>query len=167
MKRLLIMLLAVIVPSLCMAQDFKFGYLSYSEALKAMPSYSVAMSNVDKLRSQYAAELKRAEKEFNEKYEEFLSEQRTLAPAILDKRQAELQELLQKNVTFREESERLLRQAENDAYAPLRSKLTAVIRRIGSERGYAFVLNTDGDACPYVDSTKGDDISVLVADALK
>ena len=35
------------------------------------------------------------------------------------------------------------------------------------ERGYAFVLNTDGDACPYVDSTKGDDISVIIADALK
>ena len=79
----------------------------------------------------------------------------------------ELQELLQKNLKFKEEAKRLLAQAENDAFAPLKRKLNATVKKIGMERGYAFVLNTDGDACPYVDSTKGDDISVIIADALK
>ena len=72
-----------------------------------------------------------------------------------------------KNLKFKEEAKRLLSQAENDAFAPLKRKLNATVKKIGMERGYAFVLNTDGDACPYVDSTKGDDISVIIADALK
>ena len=149
------------------AQELKFAYFSYDAALKSMPGYGLALSNVDKLRTQYDNEIKRAENEFNNKYEDFLENQRSMAPAILDKRQAELQELLQKNLKFKEEARRLLQQAEKDAYAPLRTKLSEAVKKIGQERGYAFILNTDNDACPYVDSTKGDDISVLVEDALK
>lgn len=161
-------MMAVVLSALAAsAQDFKFAYLSYETAMKSMPEYSQANGNVNKLRTQYDNEIKRAEKEFNAKYEDFLENQRTMASAILDKRQSELQELLQKNLKFKEEAKRLLLQAENDAYAPLKTKLNEAIRRIGAERGYAFVLNTDGDACPYVDSTKGDDISMIVADALK
>lgn len=161
-------MMAVVLSALAAsAQDFKFAYLSYETAMKSMPEYTQAADNVEKLRTQYDNEIKRAEKEFNAKYEDFLENQRTMASAILDKRQSELQELLQKNLKFREEAKRLLLQAENDAYTPLKTKLNEAIRRIGAERGYAFVLNTDGEACPYVDSTKGDDISMIVADALK
>lgn len=167
MKKILITLFMAIAAISIQAQELKFGYLSYDAALKAMPDYSLAMTNVDKLRAQYDNELKRAEKEFNAKYEDFLENQRTMAPAILDKRQAELQELLQKNLEFKAEADRLLKQAENDAYAPLKKKLNDAIRKVGMQRGYAFVMNTDGNACPYVDSTKGEDISVLVSDELK
>lgn len=167
MKRLLIALFMALATLGIQAQDLKFGYLSYDAALKGMPEYSIALTNVDKLRKQYDEELERAEKEFNSKYEDFLENQRTMAPAILDKRQAELQELLQKNLSFKAEAERLLKQAENDAYSPLRQKLNAAIKKIGMQRGYAFVLNTDNDACPYIDSTRGEDISVLVSDELK
>lgn len=167
MKKILITLFMAIAAVSIQAQELKFGYLSYDAALKAMPDYSLAMTNVDKLRAQYDNELKRAEKEFNAKYEDFLENQRTMAPAILDKRQAELQELLHKNLEFKAEADRLLKQAENDAYAPLKKKLNDAIRKVGMQRGYAFVMNTDGNACPYVDSTKGEDISVLVSDELK
>lgn len=167
MKRIILMIFVVMATLSASAQDFKFAYFSYDAALKAMAEYGQALSNVDKLRTQYDDEIKRAEKEFNAKYEDFLENQRTMAPAILDKRQAELQELLQKNLKFKEEAKRLLQQAENDAYAPLKAKLNVAIKKIGAERGYAFILNTDGDACPYVDSTKGDDINMLISDALR
>lgn len=167
MKKTVILLMLVLLSLTAGAQDFRFAYFSYDQALKSMANYGVALSNVEKLRSQYDNEIKRAEKEFNEKYEDFLENRGTMAPAILDKRQSELQELLQKNMQFKAEAKRLLSQAESDAYAPLRQKLSDTLKRIGMERGYAFILNTDGDAFPYVDSTKGDDINSLVMDALK
>lgn len=167
MKKIILCFIIAMTTIVANAQDFKFAYFSYETALKSMPEYATATSNVDKLRAQYDGEIKRAEKEFNSKYEDFLENQRSMAPAILDKRQAELQELLQKNLKFKDEAKRLLQQAEKDAYAPLREKLAATIKKIGAERGYAFILNTDGDTCPYVDSTKGDDISTLISDALK
>lgn len=167
MKKTFLLFFALVVAVLANAQDMKFAYFSYEAALKAMPGYALANENVEKLRSQYDGEIKRAENEFNAKYEDFLENQRSMAPAILNKRQAELQELLQKNLQFKEEAKRLLQQAESDAYAPLKSRLSAAVKKIGAERGYAFILNTDNNACPYVDSTKGDDISVLIEDALK
>lgn len=166
MKKTILFLFVAMLTLAASAQDFKFAYFSYDSALKSMPDYGIALANVDKLRTQYDNEIKRAEKEFNAKYEDFLENQRSMDAAILDKRQAELQELLQKNLAFKAEAKRLLEQAEKDAYAPLRTKLNAAIKKIGEERGYAFVLNTDGDACPYVDSTKGDDINVIIVDAL-
>ena len=166
MKRIFLFLFVAIFAFAAEAQDFKFAYFSYGEALKSMPDYELAATNVNKLRNQYDNELKKAEDEFNAKYEDFLENQRTLAPAILDKRQAELQELLQKNLKFKEEAKRLLSQAENDAFAPLKRKLNATVKKIGMERGYAFVLNTDGDACPYVNPEMGEDATELIKEAL-
>ncbi len=132
-----------------------------------MPEYVLAQANLNDLRGKYDAEMKRVEDEFNRKYEEFLDGQADFAPTILQKRQSELQELLTKNVAFKAESERLLRQAEADTYAPIREKLQNAIRKVGAEQGYAFILNTDGDACPYIDPEMGEDVTELVIEAMK
>ncbi len=72
--------------------------------------------------AKYDEETKRVETEFNSKYEEFLDGQRSYAKTILEKRQAELRELMEKNIAFKAEAARLLKQAEDDAYAPLKGK---------------------------------------------
>lgn len=144
------------------AQAMKYGYISYDKALKALPSYATAQQNLASLKAQYEAEAKRSEDEFNEKYEEFLDVQRELDGPILRKRQAELQELLDKSVSFKAEAARLLKQAEADIYAPLRGELDALLRKIGQERGYAFILNTDGNALPFANTLYGEDITEMV-----
>ena len=115
------------------------------------------------LRQKYDAEMKRAEDEFNRKYEEFLDGQRDFAPSILKKRQAELQELMEKNVAFKDEANRLLKQAREEAYAPLKARLQAIVKRIGEEQGLAFVLNTDNNAVPFVSAAAGEDITPRIA----
>ena len=164
MRRYSILLLILMLPLLAGAQ-VKFGYFSYGEAFVSMPEYALAQANLKDLQSKY--EPKRAEDEFNRKYEEFLDGQSDFAPTILQKRQTELQELLKKNVAFKAETAKLLKQAETEAYAPLREKLRKVLDKIGAERGYAFILNTDGDACPYIDPEMGEDVSQLVREALR
>ena len=65
------------------------------------------------------------------------------------------------------ELEAQLKQAETDTYAPIRAKLQEAIRSVGAEHGYAFILNTDGDACPYIDPEMGEDVTDLVNEALR
>ena len=166
MRKICLLLLATVLPLLAQAQ-IKFGYFSYEEAFQSMPEYALAQTNLNDLRAKYDAETKRVEEEFNRKYEEFLDGQSDFAPTILQKRQTELQELLKKNVAFKAESAKLLKQAEAEAYAPLRAKLSKVLATIGAERGYAFILNTDGDACPYIDAEMGEDVSKIVKEALR
>ena len=145
----------------------RFGYISYQEALKAMPEYNTSLQEIEALKGKYAEELKRVEDEFNVKYEDFLNKQKDFAPSILRKRQAELQDLIKRNVAFKEESQRLLKQAEQESNAMLRTKLNTILTQLGVEHGLAFVLNTDNDAAPYVNKLLGEDLLPFVKEALK
>lgn len=145
----------------------RFGYISYQEALKAMPEYNTSLQEIEALKGKYAEELKRVEDEFNVKYEDFLNKQKDFAPSILRKRQAELQDLIKRNVAFKEESQRLLKQAEQESNAVLRTKLNTILTQLGVEHGLAFVLNTDNDAAPYVNKLLGEDLLPFVKERLK
>lgn len=165
MKKLLLLIVLGVLSLTANAQT-RFGYFSFDNVLKSMPDYVMAQRSIDDLRQKYDAEMKRAEDEFNSKYEEFLDVQKDLVPAILRKRQAELQEMMQKNINFKNESQRLLKQAEADAFAPVKNKLYNALTKVGQAQGYAFILNTDGDACPYVNPEMGEDATELIKEAL-
>lgn len=148
-------------------QVFRFGYLSYEEALKSMADYAIVTQQMADLKAQYQAETLRVEDEFNRKYEDFLEGQRDFPRTILQKRQTELQELMEKNITFKENSRRELEDAERQAMAPLRIRLIELLSKIGVERGYAFIYDTDTKALPFLNPAQGEDINQLVKDALK
>lgn len=145
----------------------RYGYLSYQEALKSMPQYAMVQKQMEDLRSQYQAETLRVEEEFNRKYEEFLEGQREFPKTILQKRQTELQQLMEKNIEFKANSLKELDAAEKDAMAPLRLRLNDVLREIGINKGYAFIYDTDTKALPFLNPEMGDNINLIVKDALQ
>ena len=115
MKRLLVLLVAFVSLHAFAQNDatssIKFGYLSYQTAIKAMADYNLVQQRLADLKGQYQAEAKRVEDEFNRKYEEFLDGQRDFPKSILQNRQCELQELMEKNINFKNSSRELLAQA--------------------------------------------------------
>ena len=145
----------------------KFGFLSYEAALQSMPDYTLAQNKLAELKAQYQTEAKRVEDEFNRKYEEFLEGQREFPKSILQKRQSELQELMDKNIAFKQQGLDELARAEQEAMAPLRIKLIEALGKIGRERGYAFIVDTDQKALPFINPAMGEDINQTVKDALK
>lgn len=145
----------------------RFGVVSYKAALEAMPEYANVQKEMGELEKKYEAEAKRSEADFNNKYEDFLEGQKDFPQTILLKRQTELQELMAKNVQFRQESRQLLDAARTDAMTPLYQKLNTMLKVIGEKEGFAFILNSDGDACPYFNASQGKDITQLVINALK
>ena len=130
----------------------RFAWFSQEEVLRSMPEYQAAGRYVDSLKTEYARE--------------FLDQQRNLATSIRRKRQAELQELMSQNIAFKAEGERLLARETLRAYAPAKRKLLAAVAEIARQRGYAFVLNSDGDNLPYADSAQGDEITLLLKQEL-
>ena len=148
-------------------QIYRFGYLSYQAALKAMPDYAIVEKQMADLEQQYQAETKRVEDEFNRKYEDFLDGQREFPRTILQKRQTELQELMEKNIQFKEQGRQELADAEREALAPLRIRLIELLSTIGREKGFAFIYDTDTKALPFLNIDFGEDINQLVQDALK
>ena len=146
---------------------FRFGYLSYETALKSMPDYAIAEQQMADLNQQYQAEMKRVEEEFNLKYEEFLEGQRDFPRTILQKRQTELQQLMEQNIAFKEQSREELAQARKQAFAPLKIRLLELLGQIGRERGFAFIYDTDTKALPFINPAQGEDISELVNSLLQ
>ena len=171
MRRLSIIIISLFAILSVNAQDsisgIHFGYLSYRQAIEAMPDYRLVQQKMQTLRDQYEAEMKRVEEEFNRKYEDFLDGQREFPKTILRKRQTELQELMTKNIDFKKESLQQLANTEQEMMAPLKARLNEVIATIAKERGYALVVNTDAEACPYINPAIGEDINQTVQDALQ
>ena len=173
MKRFLVLLVAFVSlnafaqSGATSSSSIKFGYLSYQAAVKSMADYALVQKQLADLKAQYQAEAKRVEDEFNRKYEEFLEGQRDFPKSILQKRQTELQELMQKNIDFKNSSLELLAKDEANAYAPLYAKLNETLARICAEKGYAFIIDTDVKSVPVVNPLMCEDINQAVQDALK
>lgn len=159
MKRLLFLFL--ILP-LCATAQVRFGYLNYDEVLKQMPEFAEAQQNVSALKTKYDQEANRSEEEFQRKFSEFLQGQKDFPENILLKRQAELQTLMETGLSFRQEARQLLTKAERELMAGVQNRLNEAIRMVGEESGYAYVINTAGNACPYINPALGEDVTFAV-----
>ena len=145
---------------------FKFGYLSIDSVLQSMPEYAQMQHDMATMRQQYEAEMKRVENDFNKKYEEFLDGQKNFPKTILQKRQSELQEMLDKNIAFKKESLQMLNDTEKTQKDVILMMIDMAVKTIGMQRGYAFILNTDANATPWLNPALGEDITQAVKDML-
>ena len=143
MKKTILFLLLTVVSLAVSAQDaqpkdsvaFKFGYLSYDSVMVAVPDYTELKTNMAQLREQYEAEQKRVENDFNKKYEEFLDGQASFPKTILQKRQSELQEMLDRNIEFKKQSQKMLSEAEANTFInpALGEDITEAVKQLLNE----------------------------------
>lgn len=145
----------------------KFGYLSIDSVLLSMPEYAQMQQDMATMRQQYEAEMKRVEDDFNKKYEEFLDSQKNFPKTILQKRQSELQEMLDKNIAFKKEGLQMLNDTEKTQKDVILMMIDMAVKTIGKQRGYAFILNTDANATPWLNPALGEDITAAVKEMLK
>jgi len=165
MRKLLLTCLCCAIAAISYAQQttaLKFGYLSCDSVLHQMAEYKKCQADMQELKGKYEQEAARVEEDFNKKYEDFLEGQASFPKNILLKRQTELKEMMQKNIEFKKESQRLLRKAEKEATDNVRKKLDNAIALVAKAKGLAFVINTDRGACPYTDPEQGTDITADV-----
>lgn len=147
--------LAVFVFATSASAQHVFGYFSYDEVVKQLPDYDATMKQLDELKAKFNEETARVEKEFNEKYEEFLEGQKEFPAIILQKRQTELQEMMEKNIAFKQEARRLYDKAKQETMDSLRQVINKVVVEIGEVHKYDFIINVDEASCPWVNPEKG------------
>ena len=149
------------------ATTMKFGFLSYDSVRQSMKEYAEMQQQVAAMRSAYEAEMKRVEDDFNKKYEEFLDGQKNFPTTILQKRQSELQEMLDKNIAFKNESLRILNEQESQLMESINLMVKICVQQVGQRHGYAFILNTDADALPWLNPEMGEDVTEEVKALLR
>ena len=135
------------------------GRISHGEVIRLMPQYSEAQRNLKDLRAQYEAEAQRSEKEFQTKFEDFLQTQKDLSQTILNKRQNELQAMMDANIQFRIKVQTLLKDAEDELMAGVKAVLREAVASVAAEQGLAFVINTDAEGLSYISPDMARDIT--------
>lgn len=161
MKRLSLILPLLLFCIAGMAQ-IQFGYVNYEQILKELPEYAKAQEDLAALKAKYEAEAQKGEEEFQNKFVDFLQGQKDFPQAIMQKRQAELQTLMDAGVSFRVKSQELIAKAENELMQEAHKRLKSALLEIGVEHGYGFILNTDDNSCPYINPVVGVDVTDLV-----
>jgi len=165
MRRLSFILLLLLTCFAAQAQT-QFGYVSYDQILKEMPEYAKATQDLATLKAKYEAEAQKGEEEFQRKFVDFLQGQKDFPQPIMQKRQAELQSLMDNGVNFRLKSQELLAQAEKDLMQEAKKRLNNALLEVGVEQGYGYILNTDTGSCPFINPVVGVDVTELVRQKL-
>ena len=84
----------------------------------------------------------------------------------MQKRQAELQTLMDNGVSFRMKSQELIAQAEKELMQPAYKRLNSALLEVGVEYGYGCILNVDNNNCPYINPVVGVDVTEFVCQKL-
>lgn len=157
----LLLLFVTVMPSAAQTMP-KFGYADCDSLLRLLPEYTAARTQVDILRKKYQAEAEYNERTFKREFAEFLQGQKTFTENILLKRQRDLQYALQKNLRFRQEADSIIAEAETALLRPARACLSYLLKTVGEERGYEYILDTSRGALPYVNPFVGEDCTPYV-----
>ncbi len=157
--------LLVLVSMTAMAQS-RFGYVSYKEMVKALPEYGIVKAHIDELQAKYEAEIERSDREFNQKYADFIEEQSQFPDNIRMKRHKELQELMEKSIAFKDEVNRTMIEARKEMMKPLYEKVDEAVMKVCIDGDYDYILNTDEKAYIAINPQRGEDITGQVKQGL-
>ena len=167
MKRNLILLLLSLAAFTMSAQStIKYGRLDYDSLLTSMPEYTQVQEQLASLRQQYDKEAAYNEANFKRLFADFLQGQKDFPQNIMLKRQRELQDAMEKSLSFRRSCDSLLVKAEADLLAPLFVKLDAAIQAVGIERGYECIVNTAAGTHPFLHPSLTEDAAPFVIQKL-
>lgn len=161
MRKIFITTLFMLISVTAMSQK-TFGYLSYFKVLQSTEEYSQIQNEIQQLKDESQREMTRASENFSKQFAEYIDGQKTFSENIMMKRQKELQQLMNQSLQYRDEARKLIERAEKELMQPLYDKLNNAIQIIGAENDFEYILNTDNNSYPFINTEKGEDITEKV-----
>lgn len=161
MRKIFITTLFMLISVTAMSQK-AFGYLSYFKVLQSTEEYSQIQNEIQQLKDESQREMTRASENFSKQFAEYIDGQKTFSENIMMKRQKELQQLMNQSLQYRDEARKLIERAEKELMQPLYDKLNNAIQIIGAENDFEYILNTDNNSYPFINTEKGEDITEKV-----
>ena len=143
------------------AQAPNFGHVNSQEIIQAMPEYTTARTEIEKLAQQYDADLKQMQEELQKKAEAFEKEESTLPENIKTRRNQELNDLYQRIIQTGQDNDQALQKAQAEKMQAITSKVLEAIKSIGQEGGYVYIMEMSA-GIPYISTTLSTDLTAQV-----
>ncbi|UVV56633.1 OmpH family outer membrane protein [Bacteroides fragilis] len=154
MLKKIALLMMLILPMGVFAQNLKFGHINAMEIVSAMPEYTKAQSELQALNKQLGQDLQRSREEFSKKYQEFMQQKDSLPAVIAERRQKELEDMMQRQEQFQTKAQQDMEKANNDPMAPVYKKLDDAIKAVGAAEGVIYIFDMARTPIPYVNEAQ-------------
>jgi len=161
MKKLILCAICAICGFTAANAQAKFGHVNTQEIIQAMPEYTAAKADIDKLTAQYEADLKSMQDELQKKADAFDKEQATLPENIKQRRQTELQEMYQKIQQSYQDNQQALQKASSEKMQAITTKVLEAIKAVG-QAGDFVMINEINAGIPYISTTLSTDVTAQV-----
>ena len=161
MKKLIVCAICAICGFTAANAQAKFGHVNTQEIIQAMPEYTTAKAEIDKLTAQYEADLKAMQDELQKKADAFDKEQATLPDNIKQRRQTELQEMYQKIQQSYQDNQQALQKASSEKMQAITAKVLDAIKAVG-QAGEFVMINEINAGIPYISTTLSTDVTAQV-----
>jgi len=139
MKKVIIAML-LMMPLAISAQ--KFGHVNTQELFAQMPEVAQVRLKMDTINNQYENQLASMNEEFQRKYQDYVAQEATMADAIKQIRQQELQEMQQRIQLFYQTAEQDIQRKQQELLTPIHERMAAAIKAVGQREGYTYIFDS-------------------------
>lgn len=141
LKKLLILIIALVPASLLVAQDLKIAYINTQEVFAAMPELSGIETQLNEKQEQISKNGQALIDEFNKKAQEFDAASATTSEAVKKDQQAQLQSIQQRYQLFLQNSQQEMEQLQQQLLTPVNQKIQDAIQAIGASNNYTYIFD--------------------------
>lgn len=91
-----------------------------------------------------------------------MQQQDSLPRNIAERRQKELQDLMERGQQFEQEVQQNMQKAQEEMTAPIFKKVEDAITAVGTEGGYIYIFDLSRVAIPYVNDKQSIDVTAAI-----
>ena len=164
MKRIVLIAAMAVMSVAASAQEFKFGYVDFTEIVQLMPEMDSARVQLDAASVEAQETYAEMVSEYQTKAQQFQQKQATWSASIRDSKQVELQQIEYRIQEFQQAIQQDLQQLQNSLQAPIYEKAQNAVNAIAMSKGIAVVF--EKNSLLYVDPAQGIDLTMDVRTAV-
>lgn len=153
MKKFFIIAAMTMISFAVSAQDFKFGYVDFTELTQLMPEMDSARVQLDAASVEAQETYNAMIEEYQTKAQQFQQKQASWTPAVRESKQSELQQIEYRIQEFQQAIQQDLQQLQNSLQAPIYEKVQQTVNSIAQAKGLALVF--EKNSLLYVDPAQG------------
>jgi outer membrane protein len=158
MKKLLVLVAAVLFFSLNPASAQKYGHVNSSEILELMPGIDSLQIKLLAFQTELQTEYQNMVQEYQQKKDKFDREVGTMSTSVRALREKELEDLGNRIQEFQAGASDDLEEKQYELAKPFQDKIQNAINKVAKDHGFAYIFDTK--ILLYYDN--GEDITPLV-----
>ena len=139
MKKIIIAMM-LIAPMALSAQ--KFGHINTQELFTQMPEVAQIKLKMDTIQGQYETQLASMQEEIQKKMQDYQAQEATMADAVKQIRQQELQEMNQRIQLFYQTAEQDIQKKQQELLTPVHEKMSKAIKAVGERENYTYIFDS-------------------------